>query len=423
MRKSVPVATAILMSCAQGSAMQTPASVQCAAGNGGITLPAGFCATVAADSVPGMRHIAVAPNGDVFVAVMNMRQQRGGVIAMRDTNGDGVFDVRERFGDNGGNGIALRGNALYFATNDAVLRYTVPAGQLRPTAGPDTIVKSLPANRSHTAKSIALGNGNELFVNIGSPSNSCQQTDRTNASPGVDPCTELDTRAGIWVFDANKTNQTQGDGRRFATGIRNAVAITFVPQRGLFALQHGRDQLAANWGEHFNTVESAEKPSELFMDVKDGDDYGWPYCYHDPQLNKQVLAPEYGGDGEQEGRCASVKEPAYAFPAHWAPNGVAAYTASQFPQKYRDGFFIAFHGSWNRAPEPQAGYNVAFLPYRGGQPAGPHEIFADGFVGANPAALPGGARYRPTAVTVAPDGSLYISADTGGRLWRVFYRG
>ena len=387
----------------------------CDSDNGGITLVQGFCAVVVADSVGPARHFVVAPNGDLFVALRNLRNAKGGVIALRDTNRDGRMDVRERFGDNGGSGIALRGSDLYFATDDAVLRYRVRNGALRPTTPPDTIVGQLATGRSHSAKTIAL-RGNDLFVNIGAPSNACQVQDRQPQSPGQDPCPELETRAGIWRFDARRTGQTQRDGERWGTGIRNAVAITVDSRGTLWAAQHGRDNLVQNWPAHFDTTESAELPAEELLRVSRGDDFGWPYCFYDGAARKKVLAPEYGGNGETVGRCASAKNPVAALPAHWAPNGLVIYEGRQFPARYRSGAFIAFHGSWNRAPRPQGGYNVVFVPFARDS-AGAYEVFATGFPGDS--VQPNGARHRPTGVDVGLDGSLYISDDRGGRIWRV----
>lgn len=402
----------------------TAALPPCDPGNGGITLPEGFCATVVADGLGRIRHLAVRDDGDIFVALYESRDQpgTGGVLALRDTTGDGKADVTVRFGPGqGGSGIALRGDRLYFATDDAVLRYTVPAGALEPTAGPDTIVSGLPADRSHRAKSIVLAaDGGRLFVNIGSPTNACQVEDRQPQSPGRDPCPDLELRAGIWVFDAQRTGQTQADGQRYATGIRNAVAVELHPETGgLWALQHGRDNLSSNWG--FSDAASAEKPAEEMLRIDEGDDFGWPYCYFDPALSRKVLAPEYGGDGQEEGRCADKERPVFAFPAHWAPNDLLFYTGSQFPTNYQSGAFIAFHGSWNRAPLPQGGYNVVFLPFNAGAPLADFQVFADDFAGAE--VEPGAADHRPTGLAQGADGSVYITDDMGGRIWRVMYPG
>jgi glucose/arabinose dehydrogenase len=305
----------------------------------------------------------------------------------------------------------LRDESLYFATNDAVLRFRIPSGALESAGPPDTIVRELPVG-GHAAKSIALGGDDALYVNVGSRTNSCQQQDRQSRSPGQEPCAELGSRAGIWRFSATRPNQRQADGTRFATGLRNVVALTVHPGSGeVYGAQHGRDMLAQNWG--FTVEASAELPSEELVHIRQGNDFGWPYCYNDHLQGKRVLAPEYGGDGREVGQCAGKQQPLVAFPGHWAPNGLTFYARDQFPQHYRGGAFIAFHGSWNRAPLPQAGFKVVFQPFAGGEPNGPHEVFADGFTGVGA---------RPTGLAIGPDGSLFISADTGQRIWRVLYR-
>jgi glucose/arabinose dehydrogenase len=412
----------LIAGCGTGDTRSAASLGDCDADNGGLALPAGFCAVVFADLDGSARHIAVRPDGDVFVAAASRRDGTGGgVWALRDTTGDGRADVVTRFGPDGsgGTGIAIAGDHVWFAPDDAVLRYTVRAGALEPAAGADTIVAGLPADRSHRAKSLAL-RGDSIFVNIGSPTNSCQEQDRQPGSPGMDPCPALETRAGIWRFDANRTGQTRADGERFATGIRNAVAIAIRPDDGaLFAVQHGRDQLGANWG--FTDEQSAAKPAEELFRIEGGDDFGWPYCWFDPETGVKVLAPEYGGDGTTQGRCADKEAPVYAFPAHWAPDGLLFYRGGNFPDRYRRGIFVAFHGSWNRAPLPQGGYNVAFLPLDGDVPAAAFEIFSDGFAG--PVVQPGDAEHRPVGLAEGPDGALYITDDQAGRVWRVTFRG
>lgn len=416
-RASLTALVAFLGACAAQADSVAPAC------DPDITLPDGFCAVVVADEVGAARHLVVAPNGDVFVALAGSRRRGGGgIVALRDTTGDGRADVTARFGEAGGTGIALRDGSLYFAPNDRVVRYDLPSGQLEPRGAPVTVVSELPTGGNHSAKSIALGRDGELFVNIGSPSNSCQVQDRQRGSPGKDPCPELETRAGIWRFDAGRTGQTQADGERYATGLRNAVAITVHPSTGvLYGVQHGRDQLYANWPELFTAEESAELPSEEFVRIDRGDDFGWPYCYHDWQQGKLVLAPEYGGDGQEVGRCADKEGPLVAFPGHWAPEGVVFYDGEQFPERYRGGVFITFHGSWNRSPLPQAGYKIAFVPVMDGRPTGRYETFADGFAGET--VEPGEAAHRPTGLAVGPDGSLYVADDAGGRIWRIRYVG
>jgi glucose/arabinose dehydrogenase len=403
---------------AVGALWPARASAQAPCETAGLKLPAGFCATVFADSVRGARHIAIAPNGDVFVATNNARGQRGSIVALRDTTRDGKADMRVKFGENGGNGIFLRGRNLWFGTGDAVLRYTVPEGNLLAHTNPDTIVRDLPTG-GHGSKSVVVGRDNDLYVNIGSRTNACQVNDREERSPGVDPCVELDTRAGIWRFNATAKNQRQSKDKRFATGLRNTNALTFAADGRVYGVQHGRDNLSSNWG--FTDEQNAEKPAEILVRLSSGDDYGWPYCYYDQDLKSHVLAPEYGGDGKKvTDRCDDVDKPIAAFPGHWAPNGLVMYDGTQFPARYRRGIFIAFHGSWNRAPLPQAGFNVVFVPMKDGK-AGAYEVFAEGFAG--PSGQQGAAAHRPVGVAVGPDGSLYVTDDAGGRIYRISYRG
>ena len=425
LRRTASVCVLALAALAVIGCDAAPVSAQsCDPDNGGITLPDGFCAKVFADSVGRARHITVSANGDVFVALGRSRGGDApvGVLALRDSDGDGRADVREQFAELGGTGIALQNGSLFFGADDRILRYPLQAGSLRPAGPAQTIVADLPAARSHAAKSIAVTADGKLFVNVGAPSNSCQQQDRSAGSPGQDPCPELETRGGIWQFSAQRTGQTQADGQRFATGLRNVVALTLHPTTGqLFGAQHGRDQLSQNWPALYNDRQSAEKPSEELLRIEQGDDFGWPYCYHDPELSRRVLAPEYGGDARTAGRCAEKQGPLVAFPAHWGPNALLFYTGTQFPERYRGGAFIAFHGSWNRAPLPQGGYNVVFVPFTGDAPSGNWEVFADGFAGAD--VSPRGAAHRPSGLAQAPDGSLYITDDRAGRIWRVYYTG
>jgi len=383
-----------------------------------ISVPDGFCARVYHPGVGAARQLAVAANGDVFVAIRNRGNTTGGVVALRDLDGNGTADQTERWGDEGGSGIVLGDGVLYLATNNAVLRYPIAAGSLRPSGPPETIVDGLPSARNHPTKSIALHPDGSVFVGIGSPSNACQVSPRTPGVPGHDPCGELVTRAGIWRFSTDVLDQNQADGERFSTGVRNAAAIAVHPGSGeLYAVIHGRDQLRELWPAHFTTTDGTEKPSEEFAHIRQGSDFGWPYCFHDPSNNAKVLAPEYGGDGVEVGRCADMDMPAIGLPAHWAPNAMVFSTGAGFPPAYRNGAFVAFHGSWNRSPI-QAGYNVVWIPFDGDAPTGDWSVFADGFAGGQITSS-NQADNRPTGVATGPDGSVYVSDSMRGRIWKI----
>jgi len=398
---------------------------ECDPDNGGIELPEGFCAVVVADSVGSARHIVVDQSGDVYVAIRQTQAVPGGIVALRDTTGDGRADVMEKFGPVGGTGIDLRDGYLYFAPDTALIRYPLAADAFVPDGSYEMVVSGLPVGGAHAAKPFTFDDQGNIYVNIGAPSNACQEQDRTVGSPAPDPCPLLERFGGIWRFPAHRTGLTyDADGERFATGIRNAVALDWNSNtNNLYALQHGRDMLSVLFSDLYTEEESAELPAEEFFLINEGDDFGWPYCYYDQIQNKKVLAPEYGGDGTEVGRCEQAENPIMAFPGHWAPNDLLFYDGSQFPQRYRNGAFIAFHGSWNRAPLPQQGYKVVFVPFDGETPSGEYEVFADGFKGVETLENPSDAAYRPVGLAVGPDGSLYISDSQKGRIWRVMYKG
>jgi glucose/arabinose dehydrogenase len=424
----------LLLACAVSpllaqSGPAKPAAGQQGCETAGLQLPAGFCATVFADGVSGARHVVVGPNGDVFVNTQPSAPRRvataGRIVALRDTDRDGKADMQRRFGVGGGTGIALQGNSLYATAGNSIVRYRIPSGSLTPTGSPDTIVTDLPTT-GHRSHNIVIV-GRTLYLNIGSETNSCQQSDRQAGSPGNDPCTELESRAGIWEFDATRLHQRVTDARRFATGIRNAVALTRNPFDGqLYATVHGRDQLHDNWPGLYTAQENADNPGEVMIRLTRDADYGWPYCYYDMITRSLVLAPEYGGDKRTVGQCSTKTPALMAFPAHWAPNGMVFYTSTTFPSEYRGGAFIAFHGSWNRAPLPQAGFRVVFAPFsRGSQPTGTFTTFADGFLARPPGSArvtPGPGVHRPVGLAESPDGALYITDDAGGTVYKVTFR-
>jgi glucose/arabinose dehydrogenase/cytochrome c553 len=407
----------------------------CANDETGLSLPPGFCATIFADNIGHARHMAVNADGTVYVNTWMSQYFRtpppagGFVVALRDTDGDGKAERIDRFGTTpradgmgGGTGIALWKDGLFVEVDDRIVRYTLRKGEAVPAGEPVVVVDSLPMSGDHMMKAIAIDKAGNLFMNSGSPSNVCEKANRQPGSLGKDPCDELATRAGVWRYSATRTGQHFSANERYATGIRNTGGLAFDGDGRLFAVQHGRDQLAQSWPALYTTQQGAELPAEELLEVRKGDDFGWPYCYFDGFQNKLVLAPEYGGDGGKAvGRCASKKGPVAAYGAHWAPTGLAFYPSGQFPAAYKGGMFIAFHGSWNRAPLPQDGFRIEFQPLANGAASGKSILFADGFTG--PGKATGGATHRPTGVAVGPDGALYISDDVLGRIWKVTYKG
>jgi glucose/arabinose dehydrogenase/mono/diheme cytochrome c family protein len=411
-----------------------PEALPCPASE--LTLPQGFCATVFADSIGHPRHLAVAPNGTVYVNTWsgkyygNDKPPAGGfLVALRDTTGDGRADVIARFGDSvqsggaGGTGIRIYNNALYAEANDKILRYSLAGGAITPAGRPEVVVQGLPLTGDHPMHPFGIDSSGGLYVDLGSATNACQIKNRIALSPGHRPCTELRTRGGIWRYDAKATGQHFSPRERYASGIRNGEGIAVdASGRGLYSTQHGRDQLAENWPKLYTAEQGQNLPAEELLRLEQGADYGWPECYFDSAQAKLVLAPEYGGDGGKAvGVCATKQAPVAFFPAHWAPNDLLFYNGTQFPSRYRGGAFIPFHGSWNRAPGPQGGYNVVFVPFANGKPTGKYVVFADGFAGANKD--PGQAAHRPSGIGAGLDGALYISDDLHGRIWRVAYTG
>ncbi len=403
------------------------------ADNGGLILPEGFEVVVVVDSIGSSRHLAVNDNGDIYVK-MRHAHKKGENMALRDTNNDGKADIIKRFGvydsrEYYATGMRIYNEYLYFSTSDKVMRQKLTPGKLVPEAEAEVILtddfRNAKYGYSHIAKPITFDQEGHMYVPFGSPGDICQSNDqdRMPGAMGLDPCPELEWHGGIWQFDANKLGQLQKDGHRYATGIRSVVGMDWNHNDNmLYALQHGRDNLNRNWPDYFSPWQSAMLPSEEFLRVKDGSDAGWPYYYYDQMQGKKLLNPEYGGDGKKEGNGADYEQPIIGFPGHWAPNDLHFYQGDQFPERYKNGAFIAFHGSTIRAPFPQAGYFIGFVPFNNGEP-GEWEVFADGFSQVDKIVDTDDAGYRPMGIAMGPDGSLYISESEHGKIWRVMYKG
>jgi glucose/arabinose dehydrogenase len=400
-------------------------------GNGGLFLPEGFEAMVVVDSLKGRaRHMAVNDNGDIYVK-LRFPQEEGGNVALRDTNNDGRADIVKIFGDyhdKGNYGTAMRiyDGYLYFSSELNVYRQKLTPGKLIPEGELEVILRDdhEHGRHEHIAKPVSFDDKGYMYVPFGAPSNNCQEKNRTPNSPGLMPCPQLEDHGGIWRFDAHKTGQTQKDGTKYATGLRSIVGMDWNKEdKTLYVVHHGRDDLLRLWPNIYSAWQSAVLPSEEFIKVKEGTDAGWPYYYYDHMLGKRVLNPEYGGDSKITEGGEKYDQPVMGFPGHWAPNDLFFYTGDQFPERYKNGAFIAFHGATNRIPYPQSGYFIGFIPFRNGAPTGEWEVFADGFAQVDPIANVSDAVYRPMGIAMGPDGDLYLSDTEKGKIWRVMYKG
>ena len=400
--------------------------------NGGLILPQGFQALSVVDSIAGkVREITISDEGIVYAKTH--RASKGNVAAIVDENGDGKADTVSYFAQLPQQkrwslqaGVELYEGYLYFSTDLTVYRMKLSPGTRVPQGDMEVVVHDDHAHggHEHIAKPFSFDNKGNLYVPFGAPSNACQEPKRTPGVQGLDPCPQLEDHGGIWKFRADKLNQTQKDGEKYATGIRSIVAMDWSPiDEELYVVIHGRDDLFRLFPELFNSWKSALLPSEEFVKVTQGSNFGWPYCYYDQLVGKKVLAPEYGGDGVEVGRCAEFDDPIIGFPGHWAPNGLYFYTGDQFPERYKYGAFVAFHGSTNRAPYPQSGYFIGFIPFANGKATGEWEVFADGFARVDPIVSVKDAVYRPMGIAMGPDGSLYVSETNQGKVWRIMFTG
>ncbi|WP_421809127.1 PQQ-dependent sugar dehydrogenase [Flagellimonas sp.] len=405
--------------------------------NGGLFLPQGFEALVVVDSIGRTRHITVNETGDIYAQLSNSKDGKG-TIALRDLDQDGKADSIVHFGNfiekgRGATGITIHDGYLYTSTRKFIYKNKIREGELVPTSETELVLTDMDPNVGrnwHTTKPVAFDDDGHMYVPFGSPSDACQ--DMALYGPvgipngkGLEPCPELEKHAGIWQFDANKTGLTQEDGTKFATGIRSVVGMKWNPKdKSLYAVGNGIDNFHTMFPDIYSKWQAAVLPSEKLMKVTEGSNYGWPYAYYDHIQKKNVLQPGYGGDGETIGRAAQFDEPVIGFPGHWAPMDVLFYDGDQFPDRYKNGAFIAFHGSTDRAPYPQAGFVVCFVPFdENGESTGEWEVFADGFANLEVVANTSDAIYRPMGLSIGPDGSLYISESNKGKIWRIMYHG
>ena len=396
--------------------------------NAGLVLPGGFEALVVVDSISGRaRHLAVNTNGDIYVK-LRFPDSTGGNAALRDTDGDGKMDIVKRFDDyqdrsSQGTEMRIHNGYLYFSSATRIYRQEL-TDELVPDTEMELILTDTQRPRQHDTKPLAFDNDGNLYTVFGAPSDACQVDDRSPMSPGIFPCPILEDRGGVWRYDASKKDQFQKDGVQIGKGFRSVVGLDWNDEdNNLYGVLHGRDYLHNTWPRQFNAWDGAVLPAEVFLKIEEGANAGWPYHYYDQIKGKYFLNPEYGGDGEKQGDVSQLTEPMVGFLAHFAPNDLLFYTGDQFPERYKNGAFIAFHGSTSSDPYPQSGYFIGFVPMKNGSVKGPWEVFADGFTGVDIVVSTSDSAYRPMGLSMGPDGSLYISDSEKGKIWRVMYKG
>ncbi len=366
-------------------------------------VPEGYTITPIATDLKIPRQTLVLPNGDILVAegkgggdtpVMRPKDIiagyfkkkgnssiKGGdrLTLLRDANGDGVYEGRAVFAENlnAPYGLALVGNQLYVANQDALVRFDYQPGQIR-ASGPPVTVTPLPAAiNHHWTKALAAGaDGRFLYVGIGS-----------NSNIGERGMEVEEDRAMVWQIDAET-----GASRPFATGLRNPTALAVQPGIGqLWAVVNERDELGANLVPDYLTS------------VREGAFYGWPYSYWGSNPDRRVRP-------FKEDMVRRAVRPDYALGSHTAPLGLS-FAAPAMGGRFAEGAFVGMHGSWNR--QTPVGYKVVFVPFRGGRPAGLPIDFVSGFQG------DGKTFGRPVGVTVDPRGALIVADDLSNTIWRI----
>lgn len=408
------LAIIVLSSCANNNNKSAETKTD-AVNQANLTLPAGFSAAIIADSLGPLRHLAVNSAGNIYVKLNTLKDGKG-IYFLSDTNHDGRMDKKTGFGNYPGTGILIKNGALYSSSNTGVYRYKLDEkGAVTDTGKPEVIVKGLLDKKRDNSKSIAIDNKGNLYVTVGSYSDDCRMAGSGKGMPG---CPILDSAAGIWAFKTDKTDQSYRDAVHFATGLKNVVGIDWNSSaEALFCMQHGRGRFDDKFPQYYTAKQSAELPAETMYELHEGDNAGWPFIYYDQFQKMQVQAPEYGGDGKMAGK-KKYLDPIIAFPAHLGPNDLLFYTGSMFPERYKNGAFIVFHG---QSPQLKKGYLVAFVPFKDGKPSGDWEIFADNFSGIDLSKPAGPIEHRPIGLAQGPDGALYVSDDLKGTVYKISY--
>lgn len=343
-----------------------------------LKMPAGFQVNVFAKDLGNARNLAVAPDGTVYLT----RREEGDILALRDTNKDGRADLKQTVtsGHEYVNGITINQNRLYFATDKEL--YVANLGQNGTMTKPQQLINDLPDGGQHPNRTIAFGPDGMLYISVGSSCNACDE-------PNEEHATML---------------RAQPDGSKrtiFAQGLRNTIPFGWHPQTQEFwGMDHGSD-----W--RGNTI-----PPEELNQLRQGQHYGWPFCWGDRRPDVYLSADPKGATKQEF--CQKTQGPALTYTAHSAPLAMVFYTASQFPAQYRNDAFVTMRGSWNR--NPPVGYKVVRVRYQNGKPVA-FEDFISGFLNQKQQTQFG----RPVGIAIAPDGSLLFTDDTNGVIYRVAY--
>ncbi|AFZ23655.1 glucose/sorbosone dehydrogenase [Cylindrospermum stagnale PCC 7417] len=353
-----------------------------------LRVPPGFTVNVFAEGLDAPRWLALTPSGDVLVT----ETKKNRILLLRDTNADGVADIRQTFASatNGLNipfGMAFANNSFFLGNTDAVLRFPYTKGQQQLTGAGEKIA-DLPGggyNQHWTRNVVVSPDGKKLYVSVGSRSN-------------VDE--EPLPRATVQVMNLDGSQQ-----QTFASGLRNPVGLDFHPvTQELYATVNERDGIGD------------DLVPDYFTRIQQGEFYGWPYAYLRP--NNLDPRQKINGKSKRPDLVARTRTPSVLFQAHSAALGLQFYDGQRFPEKYRNGAFVAFRGSWNR--DRGSGYKVVFVPFDlKGRPQGYYEDFLTGFL-LNPS-IPS-TWGRPVGLLVLPDGSLLITEEANNRIYRIQYR-
>ena len=357
------VVMASLSLLASGCAM-APGDAAADGDAGDVTVPDGFAVDVFASGLGPVRSLKFGPDGLLYAAVSEDNRIVRIDVASADRKPETVASGLDR-----PYGLAFHDGALYVGEEGQVTRLDGPDYRTR-----TVVVPGLPKG-GHWTRELVFGSDGMLYVSVGSSCNLCEESDPR--------------RAAVTRYAPDGSGQTV-----VAKGLRNAAGLAVHPGTGvIWASQNERDELGD------------DVPPEEINVLSDGADFGWPYCYGERTPN-----PEY----HDAARCASTTPPALAIQAHSAPLGMTFYTGEQFPEEWRGDLFVAFHGSWNRSRK--TGYMLAHVDVKDGRPVS-YEPFVSGWLDGE--AVSG----RPVYPVVGPDGSLYVSDDEGGRIYRIRWVG